>query len=85
MLTYYTAAPILPVPSQTNSTLIILMYYAKRYVFDNENGGDNVCGDAFKYVWITIALTLAVIFINCILLILAIMGAQYLVYVNCNN
>jgi hypothetical protein len=74
MLTYYVASPILPVPAQTNSTLIILMYYAKKYVFDNENGGDNVCGDAYTYVWVSISLTLAVVFLNFIVLGLAIMG-----------
>lgn len=74
MLTYYMAAPILPVPSQTNSTLVILMYYAKQYVFENENNGDNVCDDAFKYIWVTIALSLAVVLINCVLLVLGVMG-----------
>lgn len=73
-MTYYTASPVLPVPSQTNSTLVILMYYAKKYVFDNENGGDNKCDDAFKYVWLSIALTLAVVALTVVILILAIMG-----------
>jgi hypothetical protein len=74
MLTYYMAAPILPVPNTTNSTLIILMYYSKKYVFDHQNGGDNVCNDAYIYVWVTIALSLAVILINCVLLVLGLMG-----------
>lgn len=74
MLTYYMAAPILPVPGTTNTTLIILMYYAKKYVFDHQNGGDNVCGDAYTYVWVTISLSLVVVLINCVLLVLGLMG-----------
>ena len=38
-----------------------------------ENGGDNVCGDAFKYVWVTICLVLLVILINFVLIVMAIM------------
>lgn len=64
MLTYYTAGPVLPVPSETNSTLVIVMYYAKKYVFDNQNGGDNQCDKAYSYLWVYVALLLAIIILN---------------------
>jgi hypothetical protein len=55
-MTYYTAAPPLPVASETTSTIILLSYWLKKSKFDNLNDGDNVCGSAYSYILITLIL-----------------------------
>lgn len=53
ILTYYTLSPVLPVPGQTNSTLLSMLYYERSYnMYDGLNGGDNQCRTAFTYVWL---------------------------------
>ena len=74
MLTYYTGAPVLPVPGQTNSTIVMIMYWAKKYVFDNFNNGNNSCGDAYKYVWVYLAMILAVVALNFVVFVIGAIG-----------
>lgn len=74
MLTYYTSSPVLPIPGQTNATLITIMYYAKKYVFDNFNSGNNNCGDAYKYLWLYITMMLIVIIINFVIFLMGIVA-----------
>jgi hypothetical protein len=55
-MTYYTAAPPLPVASETTSTIILLSYWLKKSKFDNLNDGNNLCGSAYSYLVITLVL-----------------------------
>jgi len=64
--TYYTAAPVLPTPQGTNSTLILLMYWLRKEKFDNLNDGDNECDTAFNFI---------VIYTTFMVLMIAIMGS----------
>lgn len=58
-LTYYTVTPILPVPSQTNSTVIILLYYLSNVgKFDQFNNYNNSCGEAQSWMAAYIAFIL---------------------------
>ena len=47
--TYYTAAPIYPVPSQTTSTLLLIMIWLRKGPWEDANGGDNQCVTAYNY------------------------------------
>lgn len=53
IFTYYAVSPVLPVPAQTNTTLMSLLYYEGDYTkYRNLNGGDNQCSSAYKYIWV---------------------------------
>jgi hypothetical protein len=53
IFTYYAVSPVLPVPGQTNATLMTLLYYEGDYTkYHNANGGDNKCLTAYRYVWV---------------------------------
>lgn len=62
IFTYYTVSPILPVPAQTNATLLSFMYYGSSYdKFNNlSSGSDNNCHKAYLYVWIYLAFILVI-------------------------
>lgn len=61
IFTYYTVSPILPVPGQTNSTLLTYLYYESDYTkFDNYNNGVNGCLQAYRYVWVYLTFILLV-------------------------
>ena len=64
ILTYYTVNPILPTPTQINSTLLTFLYYSRDYSkYKNLNGGDNKCDVAFQYVWLYQSLLLLILLI----------------------
>mmetsp|Transcript_6584 Transcript_6584/g.7167 ORF Transcript_6584/g.7167 Transcript_6584/m.7167 type:complete len:502 (+) Transcript_6584:87-1592(+) len=72
VFTYYTVGPILPVPAQTNSSLITYLYYeASAYKFDNFNNGDNECGTARAYAWLYLCLN---IFLGLLLFLSGVLG-----------
>ena len=60
-VTYYTASPPLPVPSATTSTLILLMYWVRERYFEDVNGGDNECGEAYRFLIAYIVLCLMMV------------------------
>lgn len=70
VLTYYTIEPIIPVPTETNGTTLLFFYYAKQYIFDNINSGDNVCSTAFQLLWAYLTLLLCILanMLGCIVL-----------------
>lgn len=73
MITYYTVSPILPVPNQTNATLLIFMIYGSSKSKYNElNGGVNQCGPAYEYLWVYLALVISVVGITLFNLAIAI-------------
>lgn len=60
---YYTVSPILPVPGQTNSSLLMYIYYESSYTkFDNFNDGDNKCKTAYSYAWLYLMLIILLAF-----------------------
>lgn len=62
IFTYYTVSPILPVPTQTNSTLLIYLYYATSYdKFKNLSpDSDSTCKKGFVYLWVYLTFILLV-------------------------
>ena len=70
VLTYYTIEPIIPVPTETNGTTLLFLYYTKKYIFDNINSGDNVCSAAYDTLWgyLTLLLCILVNMFGCILI-----------------
>ena len=63
-LTYYTVNPFLPVPSQTNATIIILMDYFRKSTFDHIPASDGTtghCDKAYKVGWAYLAVILSII------------------------
>lgn len=63
IFTYYTVAPILPVPNGINSTLLSYLIYSSSYTkFDNFNNGNNHCHYALRVVWLYNILLLLVAF-----------------------
>ena len=53
ILAYYTVNPIIPAPTQINSTLITYLYYSRSYhKYRNLNNGDNHCKLSFQIVWV---------------------------------
>ena len=53
ILAYYTVNPIIPAPTQINSTLITYLYYSRSYhKYRNLNDGDNHCKLSFQIVWV---------------------------------
>lgn len=53
IFTYYAVSPVLPVPTQTNATLMTFLYYEGSYnKFEAFNNGNNQCLTAVKYVWV---------------------------------
>lgn len=64
MITYYTVNPFLPVPAQTNSTVIIFLDYFRKKIFDNipaADGSTNHCDKAFRISWAYLAVILAIV------------------------
>lgn len=53
ILAYYTVNPIIPAPTQINSTLITYLYYSRSYhKYRKLNNGDNHCELSFQIVWV---------------------------------
>lgn len=64
ILTYYTINPFLPVPAQTNATLLILMDYFRKPVFDEIPAADGTtghCDKAFKVCWAYLIVILVIV------------------------
>jgi uncharacterized protein YneF (UPF0154 family) len=62
IFSYYTISPVLPVPNQTNSTLLMyIYYYSSYYKFTNFNGGDNHCAKAYGIAWSYILILLLIV------------------------
>ena len=64
MVTYYTINPFLPVPAQTNATLMIFMDYFRKSIFDNIPASDGTtghCDKAFKVSWAYLSIILAIV------------------------
>ena len=67
--------PLLPVPTQTNSTLLMLLIYgSNRDKFDAINNYNNNCGTAYTYLWVYLFFIIIIIAITFFNLILAIIG-----------
>lgn len=65
IFTYYTVSPVLPVPTQTNATLLLfLIYGTSEKKYNDLNNGDNVCGLAFNYLWVYLWFLLLIVFIT---------------------
>ena len=63
IFTYYTVSPVLPVPGQTNSSLLMYLYYESSTTkFKNFNDGDNHCEKANVYVWAYLVLIMLIAF-----------------------
>ncbi len=62
IFTYYTVSPVLPVPGQTNATLLSYMYYESSYSKYNNLSphSDNTCHKAYRYVWVYLAFILVI-------------------------
>ena len=71
-MTYYTAAPPLPVPSATTSTLMLLLYWIRKKYFDDVNDGDNDCEDAYTFLVIFIIL--------CVVMVITLMMANIMAF-----
>lgn len=64
ILTYYTVNPFLPIPAQTNATLLTLMDYFRKPVFDEIPAADGTmghCDRAFKVGWSYFVVILAIV------------------------
>jgi hypothetical protein len=64
MLTYYTINPFLPVPAQTNATLMIFMDYFRKPIFDEipaADGSTGHCDRAFKVGWAYLVVIAAIV------------------------
>ena len=44
------SAPVLPVPKQSNATLLLLLYWIKKEHFSDINDGHNVCDCAYYFI-----------------------------------
>ena len=61
IFTYYTVNPIFPVPAQTNSTLLSYLFYNHSFnKYSGLNNGNNMCEDAFRYVWVYLTFNLLI-------------------------
>ena len=62
IFTYYTVSPILPVPTQTNSTLLMYLYYGTSYdKFKNLSAdSDSTCKKGYVYLWVYLTFILLV-------------------------
>lgn len=58
--TYYTPSPPLPIPSETNATLFILMYWIKKDYFSDLS---NDCRDTYNFVVVYIAVCFIMLFV----------------------
>lgn len=75
ILMFYTINPILPVPNQINSTLAMVIKLAlAKFKFDNVNKGNNLCNDAYTYIWIYLGLIIVLFVIVLFNLVLAVLG-----------
>ena len=61
--TYYTSAPPLPVPSMTNATLFLFLYWLKKKYFDELNDSDNECDAAYQFIVVYLAACVLMIFL----------------------
>lgn len=77
ILTYYMVEPVLPIPSETNPTLLLFMSYFNQKIFNNINDGNNACQSAYIFSWAFIAGMLIILLIQIATTFLAIIGEYF--------